>query len=226
MRMRGLCRLPDGRDWLWGRLGLSLMGKARLSKSFSVDEWGCVPPCSLALSQTVVGEMETSFLRIYGSMLCLLGLLLSGSLTLQQATVDPHLHQRLPDTQRPFGWLSCGVTAPLSWVLVGTRFCLCPPRVSLSPVLWKFCNRMLLTLKVRFPGDSQSLLLDSQHGKSVASPRIFATVLEFLWCNCSPVCVSPTGQLSGGTNGDLQGDLSHPPRRQDGRHPGPAAGHC
>ena len=115
------------------------------------------PPCSLALSQTMVGEMETSFLRLYGSMLCLLGLLLSVSLTLQQATVDPHLHQRLPDTQRPFGWLSCGVTAPFSWVLVGTRFCVCPPRVSLSPVRWKFCNRILLTLKVRFPGDSQSL---------------------------------------------------------------------
>ena len=25
--------------------------------------------------------------------------------------------------------VSCGVTAPFSWVLVHTRFCLCPPRV-------------------------------------------------------------------------------------------------
>ena len=85
------------------------------------------------------------------------GLLLSVSLPPQQATVDPHLHQRLPNTQRQFGWVSCGVTAPLSWVLVCTRFCLCPPRVSVSPVLWKFCNQILLTFKVRFPGDSQSL---------------------------------------------------------------------
>ena len=27
------------------------------------------------------------------------------------------------------GSVSCGVTAPFSWVLVHTRFCLCPPRV-------------------------------------------------------------------------------------------------
>ena len=33
--------------------------------------------------------------------------------------------------------VSCGVTAPFSWVLVCTRFCLCPPRVCF-PVLWKF----------------------------------------------------------------------------------------
>ena len=31
------------------------------------------------------------------------------------------------------------------------------PRVSFSPVLWKFCNQILLTFKVRFCGNSQSL---------------------------------------------------------------------
>ena len=35
------------------------------------------------------------------------------------------------------GSVSCGVTAPFSWVLVCTRFCLCPPRVCF-PVLCKF----------------------------------------------------------------------------------------
>ena len=35
------------------------------------------------------------------------------------------------------GSVSCGVSAPLSWVLVHTRFCLCPPRVC-SPVFCKF----------------------------------------------------------------------------------------
>ena len=35
------------------------------------------------------------------------------------------------------GSVSCGVTAPFSWVLVHTSFCLCPPRV-VSPVLCKF----------------------------------------------------------------------------------------
>ena len=47
-------------------------------------------------------------------------------------------------------------------------------------------------------------------------PRIFATVLEFLWRNCSPVCISPTWQLCGSANGDLlQGDLCRPPHLQD-----------
>ena len=35
------------------------------------------------------------------------------------------------------GLVSCGVTAPFSWVLVCTRFCLCPLRVYF-PVLYKF----------------------------------------------------------------------------------------
>ena len=35
------------------------------------------------------------------------------------------------------GSVYCGVTAPSSWVLVCTRFCLCPPRVCF-PVLCKF----------------------------------------------------------------------------------------
>ena len=35
------------------------------------------------------------------------------------------------------GSVSCGVTAPFSWVLVHIRFCLCPPRVSF-PVLCQF----------------------------------------------------------------------------------------
>ena len=34
------------------------------------------------------------------------------------------------------GSVSCGVTAPFSWVLVHTRFCLCPPE-SVFPVLCK-----------------------------------------------------------------------------------------
>ena len=45
-RIRGLWKLPDGRGWLRGKLGLVLMGGAMLSKSliqFSVDGWSCVP---------------------------------------------------------------------------------------------------------------------------------------------------------------------------------------
>ena len=41
-------------------------------------------------------------------------------------------------------------------------------------------------------------------------PRTFATVQEFLWCNCSPVCGLSALWLCGGTDGDLlQEDLCH-----------------
>jgi len=43
MRIRGLWKLPGGRDWLWDKLGPALVGGAFLSKSlipFSADRWG------------------------------------------------------------------------------------------------------------------------------------------------------------------------------------------
>ena len=53
--------------------------------------------------------------------------------TPQQATTDPSLHWRLPDTHRHVSW---GVTVPLSWVLVH-KILLCSPWVYF-PVLCKF----------------------------------------------------------------------------------------
>ena len=49
--------------------------------------------------------------------------------TLQQATTDPHLHRDSRTLMSKSGSVSCGVIVPFSWVLVQTRFCLCPPRV-------------------------------------------------------------------------------------------------
>ena len=46
MRIRGLWKLPCGKDWLWVKLVLALVGKAMLSKSliqFSVEGQSCVP---------------------------------------------------------------------------------------------------------------------------------------------------------------------------------------
>ena len=48
--------------------------------------------------------------------------------TLQQATTFPHLCWRLLGTCGVL--VSCGVPASFSWVLVCTRFCLCPPSSS------------------------------------------------------------------------------------------------
>ena len=43
MRVRGLCKLPDGKDWLWRQLSLALVGRPMLSKSliqFYTEGWG------------------------------------------------------------------------------------------------------------------------------------------------------------------------------------------
>ena len=57
------------------------------------------------------------------------------------------------------GSVSCGVTAPILWVFVHAKFCLCPPKLEslLPPVLWKSYNQILLALEARFPWDSQSV---------------------------------------------------------------------
>ena len=57
--------------------------------------------------------------------------------------------------------------------------------------------------KVKFPRGSQLDLLDSQVGKSVLGPRTFLPVWEFLFYNCSAVCMSCAQWLYGGANGDL-----------------------
>ena len=44
IRIRGLWKVPDGRDWLWDKLGLAVCGAIH-SKSliqFSADGWACV----------------------------------------------------------------------------------------------------------------------------------------------------------------------------------------
>ena len=84
------------------------------------------------------------------------------------------------------GSVSCGVTAPFSWVLLCARFYLCPPRVCFpnpmevqsstptghqSQISWEY------SVALQFPKVEMS----------VVGPRTFATVRELLWYNCSPV---------------------------------------
>ena len=68
-----------------------------------------------------------------------------------------------------FGSVFCGVTAPFLWVLVHTRFRLCPPRLEslLPPVPWKTYDQIPLAFKVRFPGDSQTLCLIPRLGSLI-----------------------------------------------------------
>ena len=75
------------------------------------------------------------------------------------------------------GSVSCGVTAPFSWVLVHTRFCLCPPRVCF-PVLCKFW---------RLYGGINGDLLQ----KGLCHTQIYCTQSP---CPCgSPLLTSSTG---------------------------------
>ena len=78
-----------------------------------------------------------------------------------------------------------GVTAPFPWVLVHTRFCLCPPSVEFlwSPVLRKSCNQILQEFKFRVPGNSHShhvpfffRILDPRDN---CSPKHFSCPLRF-----------------------------------------------
>ena len=70
-RIRGFWKLPDGRDWLKGKLGLVLMEGAMLSKSliqFSVDGWRYVPSLLFTWGQTlaeVIKIMVNSFRRFH-----------------------------------------------------------------------------------------------------------------------------------------------------------------
>ena len=136
MRIRGLWKLPDGRDWLWGKLGLVLMAGAMLSKSliqFYVDGQGCVLYLLFDLRPNYSGGNEDN-----------------GDLLQNVPCTHHHTQCPPPCSSPPLTHASAGdswtfrgrsesvsyvVTAPFSWVLVCTRFCLCPPRVCFpSPV--------------------------------------------------------------------------------------------
>ena len=101
------------------------MGGAILSKSliqFSVDGWCCVPSLLFTWGQTMVEIMKimaTSFQRSHAH---------TGTLSapaLQEATADPRLSGDSWTLTGNFGSVSCGITAPFSWVQVCTSFSGC-----------------------------------------------------------------------------------------------------
>ena len=121
-----------------GDTGLVLMGRAVLSKSsiqFSVDGQGCVPSLLFDLRPNYGGGNKDN------------GYLLQKFPCRHCYTQCPQSCSRPPLTYTSAGdfWtftvksksVFYGVTAPFSWILLHTRFCLCPPRVCI-PVLGKF----------------------------------------------------------------------------------------
>ena len=99
IKIRGLWKFPDGRDWLWGKLGLVLM--AILSKSlinFSVDGGGCVPSLLFDLRPNYGGGNEDN-----GDLL--------------QKVLCTHCCTQCP---RPCsGWLLTHASTRDSWTLTG-----------------------------------------------------------------------------------------------------------
>ena len=124
-----------------------------------------------------------------------LELLLLVPLSLQWGIEAPRLCRRPSNTSSSFVSVSCGVTAPFSWVLVGRRFCVCSSRVEyVSPSPVKVLQSNVTGLKSQIPLGLLVLLLDPKAGKPDVGLRTFTTVGE-LWYNCSEVCGLPTWQV-------------------------------
>ena len=117
-------------------------------------------------------------------------------LSLWWAPADPHLHRRPSNTSWWFWFSLLGVIAPILWVLVHTKFRLCPYDWSLfPPVLWKTYNQIPLALKARFPGDSQSLCWIPRLRILTWGSEPSQQYENFFRYYCSPVCESPTLQV-------------------------------
>ena len=129
-----LLKLSDGRDWLRGKLGFVLMGKAMLSKpliQFSVEGWGCVPSCYLIWGQTMVEVMKiimTSFKRSHASTVTLSAPNPVAGHSWPTPLLETPGHSQAGLGQSPVGSL---LLSPGSWC---TSFCLCPPSLFPSPV--------------------------------------------------------------------------------------------
>ena len=109
----------------------------------------------------------------------------------------PPTHTFTGDSWTPTGKsgsVSFGVTAPFFWVLVHTRFCLCPPRVCF-PCIMEIMLSNSTGLQCQIPWGFSVPLPDPLVVESVVGTRTFATAQEFLWYNFFPVCGSSAHRL-------------------------------
>ena len=104
------------------------------------------------------------------------GLLLTVPPPLLGATVNTHLCRRPSHTSRS-GSVSCGVTPPFPWVLVHTRFCLCPSRVeSVFPSPVEVLHSNPIGFQSQSPWEFLVCLLEPQAGKPDVRFRTFTIV--------------------------------------------------
>ena len=159
--IRGLETFVEASWWNWltvGETGSGPDGWAMLNKSliqFSVDGWGCVPSLLFDLGPNYGGGNEDSgLLQKVPCKHC-------HTPWPQHCSRPPQTHTSAGDSWTltdKSGSVSCGVSAPFSWVLVHTRF-----YFVLQESVWdwgalcKSCNQIPLAFKVKFRGGSQSL---------------------------------------------------------------------
>ena len=125
--IRGLWKFPNGRDWLRGKLGLALMGRAKHNKSliqFSNEGWGCIPSLLFDLRRNYGGGNEDNgsvqFSSLAQSCMTLRDprppskgpMPHSVPQTLQQATASLPFHGDSWILLGKSQSVSCGVTAP------------------------------------------------------------------------------------------------------------------
>ena len=116
IRIRGLWKLPDGRDWLWGKLGLVPMGRVMLSKSliqFYFEGLGSVPSLSFDLRPNYGGGNENN-----GDLLQKVPCMHCHTQCPRPCSRPPLTHTSTRDSWTLMGKsrsVSCGVTAPFSW---------------------------------------------------------------------------------------------------------------
>ena len=126
-----LIEVPNGRDWLRGKLGLVLMGGAILSKSliqFYVDGWSCVPSLLFTWGKTMVEVMKIMVTSLERSHACAATLsALNPAAGHHQPTPLPEIprHPQASPGQSLVGSL---LLSPGSWC---TRFC-CALQESIS----------------------------------------------------------------------------------------------
>ena len=136
----------------------------------------------------MVGLMMTSSKGLFP------GLLYPMPLITQQATVDPRLCWRLPDTHRAV-WLSL-LWGHCSFLLdPGVHKVLFVPSKSLFP---QSCGSSVI--KSYLPSKSNSLGILSPFAGSpdweiCCGSQNFFTIQEFIWYNCSAVCGSSAQHL-------------------------------
>ena len=123
-------------NWLRDKLGLVLMSGAMLSKSsiqFSVEGWGCVPSLLFDLRSNYGGGNEDN-VDLLQKVPCMLCYTQCSQPCSRPPPTPSSTRDSYPLTGKS-GTVSYGVTAPFSWVLVSTRFCLYHPRICFpSPV--------------------------------------------------------------------------------------------